>query len=237
MPAERYFSSLELVQGGTVELIDQEFHHLKNVMRTQEGETIELVNGRGQLATAELTKLGKKSADLHIQEMVQADPPAYNLILAQAIPRPHRLEFILEKGTELGMTEIWLFPSQRSERKNFTPNQIERFEAITIAAMKQCGRLFLPKINLLPPLTEWHEVPPKIYFGDVNPNAPPLATVFKKSQGHCVCIGPESGFTDQEVATLVKMNAQGVKLHGNILRTDTAAIVALALLAHLQDTP
>lgn len=167
--------------------------------------------------------------------MVTEAPPPYRLILAQAIPRTNRLEFILEKGTELGMTEIWLFASARSERRNFSEHQEARLKNITIAALKQCGRLFLPTIVMLPQIKDWPKLPYPAFFGDTQPSAPILASAFQKHDG-CqevlFCIGPESGFTPEETTLLQTHGANGVKLHPNILRTDTAALAALSLLSH-----
>src|SRR5207248_2602313 len=134
-----------------------ELHHLVNVMRTRLGEKIEVVNGQGQLAEAILQSIEKKSASLRIESVETSSPFSQRLILAQGMPKQNRLEFIIEKGTELGMTEIWLFPASRSEKKDFSVNQLERLNILTIAAMKQCGRLFLPKIVIMPPLKQWKQ--------------------------------------------------------------------------------
>lgn len=235
MPAERYFHSNFLEIDKKILLKDQEFHHLVHVMRTRIGEDIEIVNGQGQLAEGFVDSIEKKHAVLHIKSLFNASPYPQQLILAQGIPRQNRLEFIIEKGTELGMTEIWLFPACRSERKEFSENQLERLSTLTIAAMKQCGRLFLPKIVIMPPLKQWKSLQIPLFFGDTDPNAPPLSTLWKKTgakKDTVFCIGPESGFSEEEIQVLKKLDAEGVKLHPNILRTDTAAIAALTLVSH-----
>lgn len=233
MPAERYFNSREFEQGASLYVEDQEYHHLMHVMRTEVGEQVEVINGMGQLAVAHLSSIEKKRAILSIKE-VQTVPQETPLILAQAIPRINRLEYILEKGTELGMTEIWLFPTVHSERKSFSENQMKRFETIVISALKQCGRLWLPKILLKPNINEWKDLPQNSYFGDTSPNAPWLADILKQPSNEEIlfCIGPESGFTDDETHQLKQLGCTGVKLHKNILRTDTAAIASLVLTSH-----
>lgn len=238
MPAERYFYDSALEQGLFVQFEDQEFHHLVHVMRTRVGESIEIVNGQGQLGIGTVTNIDKKRAIIEIVSVETSQAKGQKIILAQAIPRMNRLEFILEKGTELGMTEIWLFPTSRSEKKNFTENQIQRLQGIIIAAMKQCGRLFLPQMIFKPPLKELKEIPCRGYFGDVNPDAPWFDEQWKnqdnKSHDVIFFIGPESGFTeDEEEKRLKELGCVGVKLHENILRTDTAAMTALALVTHI----
>ncbi len=235
MPAERFYSPNPLQQGEEVFLTDLEFHHLVNVMRIRENECIEIVNGNGQLATATVKRIEKKRALLHVDLIKTEIAPVHSLILAQAVPRTNRLEFILEKGTELGVTEIWLFPSARSEKRSFTEHQIERLNAILIAAMKQCGRLFLPKLLFMPMIKEWKEVPQRAYFGDTSPDAPLFLDLWdKKSATTFFCIGPESGFSEEEILLLRSKNLMGVKLHSNILRTDTAALTALSLVSHFK---
>lgn len=235
MPAERYFHPELLQENLSVELKEHEHHHLVHVMRTRLGETVEIVNGQGQLAEAVLESNDKKSATLAIKSLITQPPPDEQIILIQGIPKLNRLENIIEKGTELGMTEIWLFPAARSEKKEFSANQMERLQSLAISAMKQCGRLYLPKIVVLPPLKLWEnpDLHP-LFFGDVNPDAPPFLSAWKKSKPSGktgFCIGPESGFTEEEIGLLKKMGAEGVKLNANILRTDTAAIACLVLVS------
>jgi len=233
MPAERFFTENPLLLHQELLLIDTEFHHLIHVMRAKEGDKIELVNGLGSLAQAHIEKIKKKGARLRITHVLNEPPPQSEMILAQAIPRLNRLDFILEKGTELGMTQIWLFPAQQGERKELTPHQLERMRAVTIAAMKQCGRLHLPKISIKTPLNQWKKPEQHAFYGDVDP----AATCFKPTDipidigaGVLFYIGPESGFSDEETKTLQKLGARGVKLNPNILRTDTAALTALSIL-------
>ena len=238
MPAERYFVEDAFRVGETCELKGSEFHHLAHVMRTRKGEEVELVNGRGALAQAVVHQLGKDRAALTIQNVLQEEyVPACRIILAQAMPKPNRLDFILEKGTELGVDCFWLFPGNLSAKKEFFPHQLERARHLTIAAMKQCGRLILPAIELKPALEEWpvldHLLP---YFGDVSPDAPLFEETSDAIRSAGIPIlfftGPESGFNMQETDVLRNLGAKGVKLHSNILRTDTASLVALSLISH-----
>jgi 16S rRNA (uracil1498-N3)-methyltransferase len=240
MPKERFFFEQHLNQSETICIKDTEFHHLVNVMRAKVNDRIEIVNGMGQLGRASVKSIEKKQASLFIEEVLSAARETNAIILAQAIPRPNRLDFILEKGTELGMTEIWLFPGKLSERKTFSDNQPDRMKSVLISAMKQCGRLYLPKIVLKPELEKWKELQYPAYFGDVETNAPEFLDVYKgknekeggndKDKAVIFFIGSESGFTDSEVQALRGFGAIGVKLSSNILRTDTAALVALALI-------
>jgi 16S rRNA (uracil1498-N3)-methyltransferase len=230
MPSERYYIDHALNAGDLVAVKDHEMQHLVKVMRTQIGEEVELVNGRGVLAHAMLESISKSEAKLSVQSRTDSkeDIP---LIMAQALPRINRLDNLLEKCTELGATEFWLFPGERSERKELTDHQLERLQAVCIAAMKQCGRLFLPKIVMKEKLSQWEKTPYPLLFGDVSENASVLSGQFKK--GVIFATGPESGFTEHEMDQLQRLGGQGVKLNKHILRTDTAAIAACAFISWL----
>jgi 16S rRNA (uracil1498-N3)-methyltransferase len=236
MPAERYFID-ELLQSHEIKILrGTEFHHLVHVMRTRKGEQVELVNGQGLLARTIVKEIRKDQALLLIEQIEQEPPPSIQVILAQAIPKLNRLDFILEKGTELGVHAFWLFPGQQSVKKDFQGKQLERLKAITIAAMKQCGRLYLPDLQFKPPLANWQPLQGTLFFGDVDPAAPLLGETWRQACLNSPIIfftGPESGFTLEEIKWLKQMGAQGTKLHDLILRTDTASIAALSVIQHL----
>lgn len=228
MPVERFFCPETFSERIQCSLEDQEFHHLTKVIRCRIGDTVELVNGKGQLASATLDEVEKKRALLTIDK-VTSSSPTRTLILAQAIPRLNRLEFILEKGTELGATAFWLFPGKWSEKAEFSENQWQRMTHLTIAAMKQCGRLDLPPIEIMPQLKEWHGIPHPIFFGDTNAAAPPITLPVPSPA--ILLVGPERGLSPKETEILRLLGATGVHLNHNILRTDTAAMAFLAIAA------
>ena len=225
MPSDRYFIDAPLTEGAIVSLEEGEFHHLANVMRTQIGETVELVNGKECLAHAVVEKIEKKRAALHIRSVHKKSNSGKKAILAQALPRLQKLEFILEKGTELNAGAFWLFPGILSEKDSISPSQLDRLRAHIISAMKQCGRLDLPDLLLKPPLDQWEKPEGTLLFGDTRETAKPLT----KTEGTVIIfIGPEKGFHPKEIEILEnKFQATGVKLHDNILRVETAALVAL----------
>lgn len=234
MPAERYFLDHSFKVGDILELDHTEFHHLARVMRAQLGDSLEVVNGKGTLAQASLIHLGKNKASIELKSVHQEPEKSFQIILAQAIPKPNRLDFILEKGTELGVDQFWLFPGHLSVKKDFSPNQLERASSLTIAAMKQCGRLTLPTIEIKSPLDKWSPLEGiTAFFGDVGEAAPPFEKELTSSSNTIIFFtGPESGFDAKEVEILKNIGAKGVKLHPNILRTDTASLVALSLISH-----
>jgi 16S rRNA (uracil1498-N3)-methyltransferase len=232
MPAERYFINTSLQCNSEIILKETELHHLVRVMRTRVGEEVELVNGQGCLSQAIVKEIHKDKALLQIISCKQEVIRPIQVVLVQAIPKPNRLDFILEKGTELGVDEFWLFPAQHSLKKDFSPSQEERLQSLIIGAMKQCGRLFLPKIIMQPTLDKWPKFSQPAFFGATTKEAPVFLNAWTSLSSIIFCIGPESGFTDKEIQILQDRGAQGVKLHQNILRTETAGLMALSLIEH-----
>lgn len=239
MPAERFFLSHPLEVNDEYILMDSEYHHLVNVMRCQLGNSIEVVNGCGVLANADVVSIEKKKAFVKITQRSFEEKQYQPIILAQAIPRISRLDGILEKATELGISELWLFPGERSEKKEINDHQFDRFKTILISAMKQSGRLYLPEIILKEKLQKWEKPSQKLFFGDLSEAVPSFKEFWKEPPPESLVffIGPESGFSNIEIEILCRWQAQGVKLNNNILRTDTAAIAAVTLMSHWLLTP
>lgn len=229
MPAHRYFLDSPLAEE-TATLTGDEFHHVKNVMRARPGDAIEIVNGQGILAHARLLEIKNTSALFEITQKIHQPPPATSIILAQALTRPALLDWIIEKGTELGAAHFWLFPGDQSEKKELTPHQLERLRTLITSALKQCGRLYLPTLELKPPLSKWEKPSGTLLYGSLSPDAKPLSTY---PSPVIMTIGPEKGFSDQEHLTLKKLYAVPVTLHPNILRAETAALCALCQLSFL----
>ena len=220
MPHDRFYIDTPLKN--RVCLQGDELHHLFRVMRKKPGDVVELVNGRGDLAEGVVFNVSREKAEIDIVK-VQTIPPALpKLILIQALPKPPLLDMIVQKGTELGVSKFYLYPSERSEKKHLSPAQIKRLNHILISAMKQCGRLDLPSIE-----TGFPKLDIPLFFGDLNKEVSPLLE--KALLPAALVIGPEGGFTEKEIEKL-KEKGQGVRLAPYILRTETAAITGLSIL-------
>lgn len=228
---ERFYK--EGVFEGRVSLEGKEHHHLAHVMRISPGEEIELVNGQGAVAKGQVVQVGKERTEVAILSLAQQEAKA-PLILAQAAVRRSKLEWIVEKGTELGITEFWLYPAEKGEKSALSPADHDRLLAIRISALKQSGQLFLPKLLLKDPIKKWQDPLHDFFFGDVRKEAPPLLTL--KGSFNGTVIGPESGFSDAEVSHLEALKAKGASITSSVLRTESAAVAASTLLAHLRHT-
>lgn len=225
MPAERFFIDAELK--GTLFLEGTELHHLAHVMRVREGEMVELVNGRGDLAKGKVLRIEKRNASLEVIEMERQEIPFSRVHLAIPFMRMGKLEWVIEKGTELGADAFWLYSADHSEKGEFSEHQQERLKHIAISAMKQCGRLDLPKIQIVP-FQELFKYQLTILFGDVRSSVPFPAL---SNSPVLFITGPEKGFSSKELSQL-DQKGKGVSLHKNILRAETAPLVAAILLTH-----
>ena len=232
MPADRFYTDALFQEDQTFNLSGSELDHLF-VMRIKAGETIEVVNGKNQLATCEIAQITKHQATLHVKELFTSKKQKPSLILVQALTKMNKLEYILEKGVELEVTEFWLFPGYHSELEEISENKKKRLDTLCISAMKQCGRLDLPKIVFYPSLKEM-QFTKDAFFGDTRPNAPGLISELQKSasKNAMLFIGPEKGFHKEEIQMMEAKKAKGVSLLDTTLRAETAAICAASLTAH-----
>ncbi|NGX56087.1 MAG: Ribosomal RNA small subunit methyltransferase E [Candidatus Anoxychlamydiales bacterium] len=231
MPIKRFYQKDLKKDDLTIEIQGSEFHHLKNVMRVKEKEEVDIINGKGLIAKAKLTKIHKSYSTFNILSKTFQKEKDYKTILVQAIIQPLKLDFLLEKCTELDVDEFYFFCSKNSEKINFSKNRLERMNNILISSIKQCSKLYLPKINILKSLYEI-SFDGTIYYGSTK-KAPLLKNSIKKSKKSYFVIGPSMGFDSKEIEFLSNINALSVSLSDNILRSETASIASICLLNHL----
>ncbi|MBM3193782.1 MAG: 16S rRNA (uracil(1498)-N(3))-methyltransferase [Chlamydiae bacterium] len=215
----RFYTDKDLVIDTYIELDRDELHHLKKVLRVRPKEKIEIVNGNGELA------IGYYEDTIKVLSVDSQATPQKTLSLIQAIPEKSHLEFILEKGTEIGITDFIFFPAEKSKIKEISDSFLLRMKKITISAMKQCKRLYLPTISILK-IDDLKELSYPLYIGDPNGKKflPP-------SESAGFIIGPESGFSKKELNFLkTECMATSTTLSSNILRAETASIVAAYLI-------
>ncbi len=236
-PVERFFlpQSLQLATVGvhaTVELAGTEAHHLLHVLRAKVGNRVGLFNGQGDEALCEIIKVGKRSAELRIIEhwTIPLDPR--ELVIATALPKGDRADWLIEKATELGVTR--LIPL-RTERSIVEPREskLQRLEQIAVAACKQCGRSRLLRIEPLTSLSDLlrdvSSTQPTHRLLLADPRAKQslgelLASFGAAPQSVIALIGPEGGFTDGENVSAIAAGATPVRIGSHILRIETAAL-------------
>ncbi|HRW58789.1 MAG TPA: RsmE family RNA methyltransferase [Chlamydiales bacterium] len=231
MPHSRFYSNQDLKKHITISIYGEEFRHMTKVMRKKEEMIVEIINGKGMLATAKIKTIEKDCANLYIEDLQITPFPKIKRYLIQALCKHTKTDFILEKATELGIDHFIFFPAEKSIKKTISDNQLDRMHKILIAATKQSGRTFLPEISYIQSL---EKIPKSLtlFYGDIDPKAPFISKKIKEAKDSSIgfIVGPESGFSQRELAYLHKQNFEGVSLNQNILRAETASICAASFL-------
>lgn len=227
MPANRFFYPDQLIVGATITLKDSEHHHMR-VMRIEVGEEVEIINGMGTLGLAKVTAMMKDSTQLSLKEVQQNPSSKQQIVLVIPLMRPNKLEWIVEKGTELGASAFHFYAADFSEKMQLSTNQLERLHNLCLSALKQSGSLFIPNLELLPSLQRALIEDGTYYFGDTRETSKSILDV-QCGKRTVLITGPERGFSPAE-NELLGEKAQGLMLSKNILRAETAPIVGLSVL-------
>src|SRR5262245_13572158 len=227
--ADRFYINSALAVGPVL-LQGPEAHHLATVRRFRQGDVVVLFNGDGHEYPAEILVAGRKRASLQVLRVEQPKRElGFRLEVAAPLPKGDRGDFLIEKLTELGVTD---FVPLQTERSIVHPRdtKLERLQRAVIEASKQCGRNVLLQIH---PLVEWSKYCQSDARGASRFLAHPSARdQFTASPGDvCAAIGPEGGFTDAEVDTARSAGWRVVSVGPRVLRVETAAIALATLLA------
>lgn len=220
---------------GTVALAGPRFHHLVRVLRVQAGDALELFDGRGTAFPAKVERLEADAATLAVGEG-RPQPVAPALTVVQALPKADKLEWVLQKGTELGASRFALAFSERCVVKasGREDAKVARWQKIADEAARQCGRSDVPEVLAPLPLAEAVRALPegtKVLVLDEEETERSLSSAAVEPGPLALVVGPEGGLSRAEVQAL---RATSVTLGRRVLRTETAAIAALAVLLHLR---
>jgi len=218
------------IVGDLLEFEEEEVRHLQ-VLRYGLEDELQVVDGRGNWYVAQVVELGKKRAQAKIlQRTQQTQRKPYHLHLAIAPTKNiERLEWFLEKATEIGVDEITPLHCRNSER---TQIRLDRLEKVVLSAMKQSLKVFLPKLNPLTPFKAFLKeqenfVGQKCIAWISDPPSPLLQKSYTAGQNVLLLIGPEGDFAREEVELAIAQNYLPVSLGQSRLRTETAGVVAV----------
>lgn len=221
------------LEAETVRLEGPEAHHLVHVLRAEAGQQVFLFDGAGTEALAEVLGVSRKTADLRICRTIGASEPESGLVLATAVPKGERFRWLVEKATELGVERLVPLHTTRST-VDPRENKLDKLRQTVIEACKQCGRNRLMEIEAP---VEWadllaREATLRPCFVS-QPAGEPVSgvTAFAGTPAPLVAIGPEGGFTEDEIQQGLAAGARLVSLGPRILRIETAAIAVAALRA------
>jgi 16S rRNA (uracil1498-N3)-methyltransferase len=230
----------ELAEGLSLVLPESAATHLLRVLRLGEGDEVLLFNGDGHDYRARIHSVSKRSAEVRIEACIAVERESpIQVTLAQALARGEKMDWVLQKATELGVTRIAPVVTERTEVRldaERADRRLQHWRGVVASACEQCGRARLPQIE--------------------EPSALGDFLVQSKAQGHLILaldpegehrlsalpaferlslvIGPEGGLSPRDLAQLRAAGAQGLRLGPRILRTETAGIAALAALQALR---
>jgi len=240
MRIPRIYVPETLRPGREVELPVQAGEHLARVLRLDRGHPLRLFDGSGDEYEAELASLAKRSVTARVLESAEAEDreSPLRITLAQGIARGEKMDWILQKATELGVARIVPIVTDRTEVKldaERAERRVAHWEAVVASACEQCGRSRLPEVGEPVKLADWAAsldesaglrlaLNPE---GDLTPRDLPA------SAHATLAVGPEGGLSSHDLAALGAAGFRGLRLGPRILRTETAGLAALAAMQAL----
>lgn len=222
---------------GQNELDPDQAHHARNVLRLEEGQTVEVFDDLGSVALATLHWHGSAGAIVRVAQIDRAEESRLRWTVASAVPKGERADWMVEKLSELGTHAFIPLATARSVVLPEGKNKHERWVRIAIESAKQSRRRGVMRIDPLTPVPQLLTAAPAgrlLWLLSPSPDAAPIAAArndLSNTTELVLCIGPEGGWTDSEAAAFGAAGAKPVRLTDTILRIETAAVAAAAILA------
>ena len=228
----RFYLPAPLALQTTFSLPENIVRHI-HVLRLNTGDSITLFNGTGNDFAATLQTIGKRHAECHIHAKRQPEnESALNITLMQAISSGERMDFTLQKSVELGVRAIQPIISERcvvrlsGERAD---KRVQRWQDIVIAACEQSGRSIVPTVQPIVSFSDYlRQMPPELHLMMSLRRATTLRDITPAPQTLRLMIGPEGGWTPAEEQAALAAGVQTITLGKRVLRTETAAMAAMA---------
>jgi len=233
MRLSRFFTDHTLVADAAVVLDGDQAHYLGKVLRTKPGHQCLLFNSRDGEFLAEVTDVTKREVRLRLIEPRDMTPDSpLPVHLGLGLSRGERMDYAIQKATELGVTEITPLFTEFSEVKLSNERADKRaahWQKVAISASEQCGRCSVPVVHNPMPLADWVAAVPagQGYLLDHTGSAGFIGTA---PDAVCLLVGPEGGTSDAEKALAIAADFTTVRLGPRVLRTETAPVVALTAL-------
>ncbi len=227
-------------------LDSEESHHCSHVLRLNEGDRVTVFDGAGREGQATIASTTSSRVTLKIAGTTKTPPPPCEITLAQAIPKGKNMDLIVQKAVELGASKLVPILSDRTIVQldaDETAKKREKWRTVALEACKQCGQNHLPVISAPMIMKDFLERADKsslLLIASLQPDARTLKFVLSEyTQQHgalpkrvTVFVGPEGDFTPAEISLAKSHGCQPITLGPIILRTETAAIYCLSVLAH-----
>ncbi len=236
MARRRFF--VDQIHNDRAELTGDDARHLARVLRAQPGQTYEISDNR-RAYLAEISTIGPQSVAFRIVDQLPCPPPSPQVTLFAALIKFDRFEWLVEKATELGVARIVPVAAERAEKglAAAAGKRAARWRKIARESSQQSRRLRVPEVAAPETFAAAAAAPSRFrYFLEEQPgagtllNALPPPAARTAQDAIAILAGPEGGWTDRERALAASAGWLPVSLGGNILRAETAALAALAIL-------
>ncbi|MBQ57275.1 MULTISPECIES: 16S rRNA (uracil(1498)-N(3))-methyltransferase [Pseudomonas] len=235
MRLSRFFIDAPLSVGHH-QLPEAQAHYISRVLRHNVGDAVQLFDGSGNEYLGELTEVGKKTVAVELRECLPGMPEStLNIHLGQGLSRGERMDWAIQKATELGVSQITPIVSERCEvrlKDDRADKRMAHWRQVAISACEQCGRSVVPTLNAPVTLDEWLRSTEADLKLVLHPVAQALTEHTKPSR-LAFLIGPEGGLSDAEVEQAKASGYHAARLGPRVLRTETAAVVALSVAQQL----
>lgn len=243
---QRYFIPKDQWQDDIITITGEDHHHITRVMRMNIGDKVICNDPTGQSAKCQIKEIDQTEVKLAVlKDLDESTELPVDVTIAQGLPKRDKLELVLQKGTELGATKFIPFQAARSVVKwnqKRAKSRLKRFRKIVKEASEQSHRQKLPiveepqTINALIETSVDYDVKIVAYEEEAKTKTSSslhdAIQSLQENEKLFVCIGPEGGFTKEEIELLKENDFQTVRLGPRILRTETAALYVLASLSY-----
>jgi 16S rRNA (uracil1498-N3)-methyltransferase len=208
-------------------------HHVATVLRKSTGDVVTGFDGQGQVYQLEITSIQKRSVEVTLLSQIQIEPPSQRLTLILSAYKPQRLEFALEKCTELGVNEFVITETEFSSTSlSHLQQKSSRFETIIRQACLQSEQPWFPRITF----RSFDDILAQKYsdawIGVTQELSNESLKPFSPSNSPVILVGPEGGFSEYEVTRVCEAGFESTHPFGSTLRSETAAIAFTALVQH-----
>lgn len=231
----RIYTSAPLQEGQTVYLDDSAAHHVGKVLRMQPDQPLVLFNGDGVNYPAELDNVGKKQVSARVlAREASTCEPGLKIILGQVISKGDRMDYAVQKSTELGVDTIVPLTSERCDvrlKGDREDKRIRHWQQVAISAAEQCGRATVPEVTSLTSLQDWFSRSDHCDLRLVlhHRTERALSTLTPPQQGVALLIGPEGGLSESEIEAARDHGFLPAAMGPRVLRTETAPVAAITL--------
>jgi len=240
MPAPRFYCPVTLPSSGLFELPPDAAHHAHRVLRLRVNDPVQIFDGEGHACNAVINSISGKHVDINISGYCPVQPePKLRIVLAQAMTSSEKMDWIVQKATELGAAEVQPVQTQRSVAKlsqERAEKRTEHWRGVVIAACEQSGRNDLMQVHAPLDLSHWlagQRDAPGSKFILLPDGAVALNAQSKPENRVTLLIGPEGGFSSDEALMAKQAGYLPVLLGPRVLRTETAAIAGISALQTL----